>query len=191
MKRLLWVWVVLVMVPCLAFAKTPAMSTAQNAFDFSFTSIDGKPLPLSAYKGKVLLVVNTASRCGFTPQYEGLQSVYEKYKDKGLMVVGVPSNNFGGQEPGTSSEIKEFTSSKFHISFPLTTTTQVVGDEPHPFYQWAKAQNVGGFMNTVPSWNFHKYLIGRNGQLIESFSSMTKPDSKDVTDAIETALAQP
>lgn len=195
MKQLLWIVMMLVLASTVLVskdvsAKAPAMSTEKNAFDFSFTTIDGAPLPLSKFKGKVLLVVNTASRCGFTPQYEGLQAVYEKYKDKGLMVLGVPSNNFGGQEPGSASEIKEFTHTKFNITFPLTVTTNVTGQDSHPFFQWAKDQNVGGFMNTAPTWNFHKYLINRNGQLMESFSSTTKPESKDITDAIEKALAE-
>lgn len=171
-----------------AQANEMRMSTAQNAFDFTFKSIDGAPLPLAQFKGKVLLVVNTASRCGFTPQYESLQALYDRYKDQGLVVLGVPSNNFGGQEPGTSSEIKEFTHSKFNVTFPLTTTNDVTGNTAHPFYKWAEKQDVGGFLNTVPSWNFHKYLIGRNGRLIMSFSSTTKPESEEIVSAIKNAL---
>ena len=199
-KQILWIVIALVLSPLSVWAATPTpnnvktgnvkMSTAQNAFDYSFIANDGSALPLSKYKGNVLLVVNTASRCGFTPQYEGLQAIYNKYKDKGLVVLAVPSNNFGGQEPGTASEIKEFTQSKFNISFPLTATTSVTGSDIHPFYAWAKEQNVGGFANTTPNWNFHKYLVGRNGQLLESFASMTKPESKDMIDAIENALAE-
>lgn len=190
MKQILWAFIVILLNPINLYAQTSAMSTPQNAFQFSFDGIDGNKLDMARYRGKVVLLVNTASRCGFTPQYEGLQSLYTKYSDKGLVVIGVPSNDFGGQEPGTASEIKEFTHSKFNISFPLAATTKVKGDAAHPFYKWAAEQNVGGFANTVPSWNFHKYLISRNGQLIESFSSMTKPESKDLVEAIEKALAQ-
>lgn len=158
-----------------------------NAFDFSFTSIDGKPMPLSAYRGRVLLVVNTASFCGFTPQYKALQAVYEKYEPRGLVVVGVPSNDFGGQEPKAAGEIKEFCEGAFGITFPLTDKAVVRGNAAHPFYRWAR--ETLGPMN-APWWNFHKYLVGRDGRLVTAFVSTTAPDAGRVTSAIEAELAR-
>lgn len=162
----------------------------QTAYDFEFTAIDGDPLPLSAYKNKVLLVVNTASRCGFTPQYEGLQKLYDTYKDKGLVVIGVPSNDFGGQEPGSNKEIKEFCTMNFAINFPMTEKVAVTGAEAHPFYKWAGAQGKGGLLTGKPRWNFHKYLVGPDGTLIGSYASLTKPGSDELKKEIETALAK-
>lgn len=154
--------------------------------DFSATTIDGHDRPLGAYAGKVALVVNTASQCGFTPQYSALEAVYKKYKDKGLVVVGVPSNDFGGQEPGSNAEIKKFCEGNYDVDFPLTTKYDVKGDTAHPFYKWAAA--TGGDA-AVPKWNFHKLLIGPNGDLITEFPTKTKPDAPDVTKAIEASLA--
>ncbi|MDB5392793.1 MAG: putative glutathione peroxidase [Rhodospirillales bacterium] len=159
-----------------------------NAHQFAFTSIDGKPMPLSEFKGKTVLIVNTASQCGFTPQYTALEAVYTKYKDKGLVVVGVPSNNFGGQEPGSNAEIKKFCEGNYDVDFPLTTKYDVKGPDAHPFYKWAEA--VGG-TPAVPAWNFHKLLIGPDGKLVAEFPSKVKPDSSAVETAIETAMATP
>jgi glutathione peroxidase len=164
------------------------MSPADNAFAFSFTDIDGKPLPLSAYRGKVVLIVNTASQCGFTPQYAELQQLYETYKDRGLVVLGVPSDNFGGQEPDDEKAIKKFTSEKFHITFPLASKTDVAGDKAHPFYAWAAKQPNSGLLGATPRWNFHKFLIGRDGQLLDSFVSTVLPASTTITDALGKAL---
>ena len=171
-------------------AEEPQMSTAIDAYHFSFTSNDGTPLPLAAYRGKVLLIVNTASQCGFTPQYADLEKLYETYKERGLVVLGVPSDDFGGQEPGTDQEIKDFTTTKFHVTFPLTAKTDVVGDKRHPFYAWAEVQNNAGVLGRVPRWNFHKFLVDRDGRLVDSFLSTTSPMSGDVTAAVEKALAQ-
>ncbi len=159
-----------------------------NAFDFEFTSIDGKPMPLTAYEGKALLVVNTASFCGFTQQYKGLQALHEKYEAKGFAVIGVPSNDFGGQEPGKSEDIKKFCEGNFGITFPMTDKAVVKGDGAHPFYQWA-VKTLG--TDAAPGWNFHKYLIGRDGRLVQSFFSGAAPDSKDVIAAVEAELAKP
>ncbi|MDX1923012.1 MAG: glutathione peroxidase [Alphaproteobacteria bacterium] len=164
------------------------MTPVDNAYAFTFTSIEGKPLPLSAYAGKVILVVNTASQCGFTPQYEELQKLHEKYKDKGLVVLGVPSNDFGGQEPGNEREIKAFTHNKFHVTFPLTTKTEVTGDKPHPFYDWAARQENSGLLGARPRWNFHKFLIGRNGLLVGSYISSISPMGDTITGDVEKAL---
>lgn len=157
----------------------------KTAYDFSFESLDGDPLPLSQYKGKVLLVVNTASKCGFTPQYQGLQALYDKYKDKGLVIIGVPSNDFGGQEPGSAAEIKHFCQLNYGVTFPMTSKYDVVGDQAHPFYQWA--YGVLGF-GSAPKWNFHKILIDRQGHAVDYFTSMTKPDAQKLTGAIEKLL---
>ncbi|WP_193367533.1 glutathione peroxidase [Pelagibius marinus] len=164
-----------------------AADPAVSAYDFVFTSIEGQPLPLSDFEGKVVLLVNTASRCGFTPQYEGLQAVWERYRDRGLVVLGVPSNDFGGQEPGSEAEIKQFCEVNFNVDFPLTSKEHVVGEEAHPFYRWAAAQL--GFA-ARPHWNFHKYLIGPDGQLVDWFATTTKPTASKVTRAIETQLAR-
>lgn len=158
---------------------------AQTAHDFSFTAIEGGSLPLSKYKGEVVLVVNTASRCGFTPQYQDLQDLYDAYRDKGLVVLGAPSNDFGGQEPGQAEEIKEFCEVNFNITFPMTDKTVVKGQSAHPFYQWAAAE-LG--MMAKPRWNFHKYLIDREGKLVNWFASTTSPQSAKLKKAIEAAL---
>ena len=157
----------------------------KNAYQFSFNSIDGKPINLSDYKGKVILVVNTASKCGLTPQYKGLQSLYEKYRSKGLVIIGVPSSDFGGQEFEQIQQVKDFTNKEFHVTFPLTSINQVKGENAHPFYLWANAQ-VGFFAS--PKWNFHKYLIDKNGNLVSWFSSTTDPQAKEIIAAIEKNL---
>jgi len=164
-----------------------AAGLSGTAHDFSFTAIEGGALPLAQYKGKVVLVVNTASRCGFTPQYEGLQDVWERYRERGLVVLGVPSNDFGGQEPGNEAEIKQFCEVNFNVDFPLTAKEQVVGDDAHPFYRWA-ARQLGDAAQ--PRWNFHKYLIGPDGALADWFSTVTAPTSPKVTEAIEAQLAK-
>ena len=158
---------------------------AATAYDFTFTAIEGQPLPLASFRGKSVLVVNTASFCGFTRQYAGLQEVWERYRDRGLVVLGVPSNDFGGQEPGTEAEIKEFCEVNFDVDFPLAEKEQVVGGDAHPFYRWIAAElgDAG-----VPRWNFHKYLIDANGELAGAWPSRVTPLSKDVTEAVEQAL---
>lgn len=167
-----------------------AEKSSTTAYDYSFTGIDGKPMPLADYKNKVLLIVNTASRCGFTPQYEGLQSLYEKCKDKGLVVIGVPANNFAGQEPGSNKEIKAFCEMNYAITFPMTEKADVVGKDAHPFYKWAGEQGIGGFLGSKPKWNFHKYLVGPDGTLAGSFGATTKPGADDLIKAIESELAK-
>ena len=161
------------------------MSDPKNAHGFSFTAIDGVALPLSKFNGKAVLVVNTASECGYTPQYKDLQAVWERYRDRGLVVLGVPSNDFGGQEPGTEAEIKRFCERQYAVDFPLTAKVHVTGGEAHPFYQWA-ASVVGEA--AAPRWNFHKYLVGPDGELAAWFPTKTSPGAKDVAAAIEEAL---
>ena len=159
----------------------------KTAYDFAFETLDGKPLPLSQFKGKVLLVVNTASKCGFTPQYKGLEALYNEYKDRGLVVIGVPSNDFGAQEPGSASEIKQFCQLNYGVTFPMTSKQIVSGDDAHPFYKWA--YGVLGF-GSAPKWNFHKILIDRDGHAVDYFASTTAPDSEKFKDAIEKLLSK-
>jgi glutathione peroxidase len=161
---------------------------ARTAWDFSFTSIDGKPMPLSDFRGQVLLVVNTASFCGFTKQYKALQELHQKYAPQGFAVIGVPSNDFGAQEPKAAGEIKEFCEGMFGVEFPLTDKNVVSGDNAHPFYKWARDEL--GWMN-APKWNFHKYLVGRDGKLVTSFFSMTTPDADRLVSAVEAELKKP
>jgi glutathione peroxidase len=156
-----------------------------SAHEFSFTTIDGQPLPLTSFRDHVVLVVNTASACGLTPQYDGLEKLYSDYKDRGLVVLGVPCNQFAGQEPGTDAEIKDFCETRFNIDFPLTAKTDVKGDAAHPFYKWAKAQ-LGE--PAEPVWNFHKILIGRSGEALQAFGPRTDPQDTEITGAIEKAL---
>ncbi len=157
-----------------------------SAYDFSFTTLVGhKPLPLSEFKGKVILIVNTASKCGFTPQYAGLEKLYNQYKSQGLVILGVPSDDFGHQEPGSNTEIANFCRINFGVTFPMTSKQVVTGDQANPFYRWAR-QELG--FGSAPKWNFHKYLIDRHGKLIDYYYSTTKPDSKKLISAIEDAL---
>ncbi len=162
-----------------------AVAAEGSAYDYEFTSIDGKPLPLSEFRGKTVLVVNTASQCGFTPQYEGLQALWEEYRDKGFVVLGAPSNDFGGQEPGSEKEIKKFCTMNFNVNFPMTSKIITKGNDAHPFYKWAKAET-----GSSPKWNFHKYLIDPEGHLIGTYPTIVKPSSKKLRRAIEKSLPQ-
>ncbi len=156
-----------------------------TAHDFSFTALDGGELPLADFAGKAVLVVNTASRCGLTPQYEGLEALSRDYADKGLVVLGVPCNQFAGQEPGTEAEIGEFCATTFGVDFPLTAKTEVKDAGRHPFYAWA--EDVLG-TPAVPVWNFHKILVGKDGAAIAAFGPRTEPKDPAVIEAIEAAL---
>lgn len=168
-----------------AQADESASAASPDAFGFSFTSITGEPMPLAHFAGKAILIVNTASHCGFTQQYADLQRVWQMYRDRGLVVLGVPSNDFGGQEPGTEADIKAFCEVNFDVDFPLTAKEHVKGSSAHPFYRWAAAQ-VGAL--ATPKWNFHKYLIAPDGRLVGWFSTVTRPTSHAVTTAIEQHL---
>lgn len=163
-------------------AQTPQMG---NAADYAFVAIEGGPMPLAAYKGKVLLVVNVASFCGFTKQYAGLQALWESYEARGLVVIGVPANDFGEQEPGSNAEIKTFCEGAFNVTFPLSEKVVVKGPGAHPFYAWARA-TLGDA--AAPRWNFHKYLIGRDGKLLSAFSAQVEPQAPQLIAAIEAAL---
>lgn len=173
--------------PALFSQNAEANMNETSAYDFTFQKLhDEDMLPLKQFKGQVLLIVNTESHCGFTPQYNDLEKLYTTYKDQGLVVIGVPSNDFGSQEPGTSEEIAKFCEINYGVTFPMTEKEVVSGDNAHPFYKWAK--QVLGF-GTAPKWNFHKYLVDRHGNLIDYFNSTTSPDSKSIKQAIEKALA--
>ena len=154
-------------------------------FNLNIKNTDGEIINFSDYKDKTILLVNVASKCGFTKQYSGLQTLYENYKEKGLIVIGIPSNQFGGQEPGTNKEIKNFCETNFNISFPITEKVDVKGDNAHPIYIWAK-NNYGN--STVPKWNFHKILINKNGKIQNTFNSFVDPLSKKIIKEIELIL---
>ena len=155
------------------------------AYDFQFKDLDGSSLSLSEYKGKIIIAVNVASQCGFTKQYEDMQNIWEKYQSKGIVMLGIPSNDFGKQEPGTSEEIKNFCEAKFGITFPMTEKVSVKGSEAHPFYIWAR-KNHG--KSAIPKWNFHKIIVGRNGKIDDTFASITNPSSKKFISAIEKSI---
>jgi len=168
-----------------AAAQTPGMSR-MTASAFSFAGLDGAAIRLEAYAGKPILVVNTASQCGYTPQYAGLQELWIRYRDRGLMIIAVPSNDFGGQEPGGASEIHETANQVYGITFPLAEKAMVRGASPHPFYKWAASERP----LDVPRWNFHKYLIGRDGHIASAFPSAIEPTDPRLIAAIEKQLAE-
>jgi len=177
----------LVVMGAFALVGIAQSAAVSSAHEISFQSIDGEPLPLSQYSGKAVLVVNTASFCGFTPQYESLQALWQEYRDRGLVVLGVPSNDFGGQEPGSAEEIKEFCSVNYAIDFPMTEKVRVKGADAHPFYKWSAAEL--GTMSK-PRWNFYKILVAPDGSAVDWFASTTRPDSKKLRTAVERVLPQ-
>ena len=177
-------WTVLILAFGFLTGSASGANTAETAHAFDFMSIEGDPLPMSSFAGKAVLVVNTASRCGFTDQYSALQAIWQQYRDRGLVVLGVPSNDFGSQEPGSETEIRTFCEVNYGIDFPMTEKVKVKGPDAHPYYQWVKSQ--GGMK--VPRWNFHKHVIDANGNLVDWFASTTAPDSSKVIDTIEKLL---
>jgi glutathione peroxidase len=166
---------------------TVSVRAGASIYDLKLMDIDGKETPLEAYRGKVLLVVNVASKCGYTPQYAGLEALYRKYKGQGLVVLGFPCNQFGGQEPGTNEEIKKFCSSRYEVSFPLWDKIEVNGPHRHPLYGLlaGKDSPVAGDIH----WNFTKFLVGRDGTILKRFESKTKPEAGELVQAVEVALA--
>jgi len=166
-----------------ALAQAPSMSRA-TAYAFSFTGLDGSALALSGHAGHPILVVNTASQCGYTPQFAGLQQLWTRYRDRGLVIIGVPSNDFGGQEPGGTAEIDKTAHGEYGVSFPLAAKTVVKGPSAHPFYKWAALERPG----ESPRWNFHKYLVGREGQIAAVFATQIEPTDLRVIAAIEKEL---
>jgi glutathione peroxidase len=157
-------------------------------YGFTMKNIDGHELKLSHYRGKVLLVVNVASKCGYTPQYEGLEKVFKSYHDKGFEVLGFPANNFGGQEPGSDSEIKTFCTGNYNVTFPMFSKISVKGEDEHPLYKWLISHS--DRPNDPISWNFCKFVIDRNGHVVARFESKSTPESPEVTAAIEKALSE-
>jgi glutathione peroxidase len=171
------------------FCAATLVAAEKTVFDFTLNSIDGQPAPLAAYKGKVVLLVNVASKCGYTPQYSALESTYEKYKDRGFIIVGIPANNFGAQEPGSNQEIKTFCSSKYHVTFPMMAKVSVKGEDITPLYQFLTDKSSNPQSGGEIKWNFTKFLIGPDGRVITRFEPEITPDSPQVTSAIEAALA--
>ncbi|HXJ94322.1 MAG TPA: glutathione peroxidase [Terriglobia bacterium] len=181
---------ILVLVVTVVFgALLAAGAAASSVYDFTLPSIDGDPTPLSTYNGKVALLVNVASRCGFTPQYTALEGLYEKYKDQGFVILGFPANNFGGQEPGTNAEIKTFCSTKYNVTFPIFSKVSVKGDDATPLYQFLTTTANPSLAGDV-KWNFTKFLVDRKGNVVARFESPVKPDSPEVVGAIEKLLKQ-
>lgn len=162
--------------------------TIANAYQHEFKGIDGKPIALAEFRGRPFLVVNTASLCGFTGQYEGLEKLYQTYKDQGFTVIAVPCNDFGGQEPKDEAEIKNFVKEQYGVTFPVAAKYSTKGEDAHPFFTWAASQKKGGMLFSKPRWNFHKFLIDQNGQVASSFGSQVDPMSKDITSAIDALL---
>lgn len=169
--------------------REPVLAGGKSVLDFKMRDIDGNDVKLDKYKGNVLLIVNTASKCGYTPQYEGLQSTYVKYKDKGFYVLGFPANNFGAQEPGTETEIKEFCTSKYHVTFPMFAKISVKGEDQAPLYKFLTDKTTDPDFAGDITWNFNKFLVDRKGKVVARFSSKDTPESSAVTAAIEKYLA--
>src|ERR1700749_179281 len=172
----------------IALLGTSLMAADKTIYDFTLNSIDGQTTPLSTFRGKVALLVNVASRCGYTPQYAALESVYEKYKDRGFVIIGFPANNFGAQEPGSNQEIKTFCTAKYHVSFPMMAKVSVKGSDITPLYQFLTDKNAHPQTGGEIGWNFTKFLVGPDGKVIARFDSTVEPDSTQVTSAIEKAL---
>jgi glutathione peroxidase len=168
---------------------TATTFAAWNIYDFTLPSIDGKPMPLAQFKGKVVLMVNVASQCGYTPQYTALEAIYEKYKSQGFVIVGFPANNFGAQEPGTNEEIKTFCSRKYSVTFPLYSKVSVKGDDQTPLYQYLTKQTAPPISGEI-KWNFTKFLVDKNGNVVQRFEPAVTPDSPEVVSAIEKLLKQ-
>ena len=175
--------------PSTAPAKAQKGGEPVSPLDFKLKDIDGKDLDLAQFKGKPVLLVNVASKCGLTPQYEALESLYEKYKDKDLVVIGIPANNFNGQEPGTEAQIKQFCSSKYNVTFPMTSKISVKGGDQHALYKFLTSKETNGDFGGDIEWNFAKFLVDRNGNVMARFGSKTKPDEPQVIAAIEKAIA--
>ena len=161
----------------------------KNVYEFTMKDIDGKDVKLDTYKGKVVMIVNTASKCGYTPQYEGLQALYDKYKDKGLVILGFPANNFMGQEPGTEAEIKDFCTTKYKVTFPMFAKISVKGEDQHPLYNYLTNKATDRAFSGDISWNFNKFVIDRNGNIVARFGSKDTPEGEGVVAAVEKYIA--
>jgi glutathione peroxidase len=161
---------------------------AGSVYDYTLNSIDGKPTPLSQFKGKVVMLVNVASRCGFTPQYEGLEALYKKYADQGFVIVGIPANNFGGQEPGTNAEIKTFCKSKYSVTFPMLAKVSVKGADQTPLYQFLTGEQTDPKFAGDIKWNFTKFLVNKEGKIVDRFEPKVTPEDPQVISAVEKQL---
>lgn len=170
------------------FVMTMTSIAANNAYDFKMTAIDGKPADLAAYQGKVTLVVNVASKCGYTPQYEGLEALYRRFKDKGVVVLGFPANNFGSQEPGSNEEIAQFCKRTYDVSFPMFSKVSVKGSDQAPLYQYLTSPAANPKTAGDVKWNFTKFLVGKDGKVLARFESGVRPDAPELVQAIEAAL---
>ena len=168
-----------------SFLNKGISDNSKTLFDFKINTINGDELNLSTYKGKTVLIVNVASNCGFTKQYDDLQNLYDIYSKKGLVILGIPSNQFGNQEPGSEDEIKDFCKTNFNITFPMTSKYDVKGENAHPIFLWAK-KSFGN--STVPKWNFHKILVNKDGKIVDTFASFTNPKSNKIIKKIEDIL---
>jgi glutathione peroxidase len=195
MRRVSFFTIILVLIVFLEYNVTLAqkemkgeVKNMQSIYDFTVNDVGGKPVKLSQFKGKVILIVNVASKCGFTPQYEGLQKLYSEYADKGLVILGFPANNFGGQEPGTNSEIKEFCTTKYSVTFPMFSKISVKGTDIHPLYQYLTSKETDPDFAGDITWNFNKFLIDASGKIVARFDSKDKPESEKVVNAIQLAL---
>jgi len=180
LKILFWILIFM-----FSFLNKGISDNSKTLFDFRIDSINGDELNLSIYKGKTVLIVNVASNCGFTKQYDDLQNLYDIYNKKGLVILGIPSNQFGNQEPGSEDEIKDFCKTNFNITFPMTSKYDVKGENAHPIFLWAK-KSFGN--STVPKWNFHKILVNKHGKIVDTFASFTNPKSNKIIKKIEDIL---
>ncbi len=180
LKILFWILIFM-----FSFLNKGISDNSKTLFDFKINTINGDELNLSTYKGKTVLIVNVASNCGFTKQYDDLQNLYDIYSKKGLVILGIPSNQFGNQEPGSEDEIKDFCKTNFNITFPMTSKYDVKGENAHPIFLWAK-KSFGN--STVPKWNFHKILVNKHGKIVDTFASFTNPRSNKIIKKIEDIL---
>jgi glutathione peroxidase len=174
----------------LCIAAAIAVAQAHNIYDFNMKSIDGQQVSLKSYNGKVVMLVNVASKCGFTPQYAGLEKLYEKYKDRGFVIIGIPANNFAQQEPGSNEEIKKFCSNKYNVTFPMMSKVSVLGEDETPLYRFLTDKSANPQVGGDIKWNFTKFLFDRNGKPVARFEPATTPDSPEVQSAIEGALSK-
>lgn len=170
------------------YAQAMKPVTANSVYEFEVLDIDGNKVSLSEYKGKVLMFVNTASKCGYTPQYEGLQKIYDRYKDRGFVILGFPANNFGGQEPGSNEEIKDFCTLRYKVTFPMFAKISVKGEDQHPLYTYLTSEKANSETAGEITWNFNKFLVNGEGEIVGRFASKETPESPEVTKAIQAAL---
>ncbi len=180
MIRILLASIIFISFAFTANEKRPIATSQPTIYNFKVEALEGGTINFASFKGKKILIVNTASKCGYTPQYTELEELYEKYKDK-LVVIGFPANNFGGQEPGTNAEIKEFCTGTYHVTFPMASKVSVKGNDMHPLYQWLTSKEKNGVLDAEIKWNFNKFLINEKGELVAYFGSKVKPMSEEIT----------